>query len=620
MASEEEPVPDARAGAAAFFARQPWYQRWLVWPTMSFGVFLDRNRYGLRGMAVVGGFVAAMLGLYELVVAVSSAGAVWLAAVIGPLVLLIAAAAFILGVAYWSDRVYPRLAPLISVTQRLLLSGFAIALLLDVAAGLSAIVWSPPVGVGEAEAYYVWHLLDSVPLLDIPGALGWREPASALRDHGNVILLVLELVAIGPVAQLAVGTYHVAEGARLRFRGTVDRFSRRADEGFFVVDSRWWSIGSALTRTALLTAALFTLADPRALPARWLAGSRVFGWAAGSPWAGLAAAAVFALAALVLTSARMIEPNARLAVAAAFVYAYSLGVCIGAGLGVPLLMWLCLTSLALIVGRQNWNARRTVDLFPAIVKWTSAQFIMVCFFSAGLTWVIRRSSGAGGAPPADLAPAAYGTVWWHLIALLPGPDIPAILHWSAPLPATSTGQVSVIQLAIVAAVMLLAFPLGRAIRTFMSVAVAPRALFDPLSALADFHDNLLDAAAELARFTTGGATEPDAGTDPPSTPSIGTLPILLEELTEAWGTHPIVTAGETAVTALYRWRDQYEQARDTPEPLNVDAERVAAQQVVTAFHELTASTLLSFAARFDPRRAEIGGSGGDQAVEQADQR
>jgi hypothetical protein len=59
--------------------------------------------------------------------------------------------------------------------------------------------------VWEALVYYVWSLLDGIPVLEVPQTLNW-EPAITFTDHmSGALLLAYKLFVIVPIVSLVVG-------------------------------------------------------------------------------------------------------------------------------------------------------------------------------------------------------------------------------------------------------------------------------------------------------------------------------------------------------------------------------------------------------------------------------
>ena len=59
--------------------------------------------------------------------------------------------------------------------------------------------------VWAAFGYYAWHLLDAIPLLDVPKTLNWKAPTSLTDHFGGAILLFFKLVVIIPIVRFVLG-------------------------------------------------------------------------------------------------------------------------------------------------------------------------------------------------------------------------------------------------------------------------------------------------------------------------------------------------------------------------------------------------------------------------------
>jgi hypothetical protein len=57
--------------------------------------------------------------------------------------------------------------------------------------------------VRAAEEYYIFHLLDEVPLLKIPETLDWEQPATFTDDASRALLLSYRILVILPVIRVA---------------------------------------------------------------------------------------------------------------------------------------------------------------------------------------------------------------------------------------------------------------------------------------------------------------------------------------------------------------------------------------------------------------------------------
>jgi hypothetical protein len=57
--------------------------------------------------------------------------------------------------------------------------------------------------VDKAIALYAWHLLDAIPLLEIPKTLRWEEPYSYTDSWSGAVLLAFKGFVILPLIQVA---------------------------------------------------------------------------------------------------------------------------------------------------------------------------------------------------------------------------------------------------------------------------------------------------------------------------------------------------------------------------------------------------------------------------------
>jgi hypothetical protein len=72
-----------------------------------------------------------------------------------------------------------------------------------------------------AERFYLWHLVDSVPLLAIPRRLAWSEPAP-LPDLG-LLVLAFKIAVIAPLVRLVVAGYELVEERGRQWRDVLLR-------------------------------------------------------------------------------------------------------------------------------------------------------------------------------------------------------------------------------------------------------------------------------------------------------------------------------------------------------------------------------------------------------------
>jgi hypothetical protein len=123
-------------------------------------------------------------------------------------IVAVAAWAFLLRL-IWKMRLDPNqpgyaLAAVISV--------FMICVSLEAFAGLSTFLWqykmirpaTPDPSLWQTEGHYVWHLVDSVPLLSIPRTLDWRDPHPFVDHLSGALLLAFKIAIIAPLIRLGL--------------------------------------------------------------------------------------------------------------------------------------------------------------------------------------------------------------------------------------------------------------------------------------------------------------------------------------------------------------------------------------------------------------------------------
>jgi hypothetical protein len=100
--------------------------------------------------------------------------------------------------------------PFLFSVSMLLFALVPFAALSSILADHGLVVFEPSVPQGEywrLQDLYLWHFLNSVPSLQIPETLLWKEPF-AYKDHlSGALLLAFKIVVVVPViASLAVWT------------------------------------------------------------------------------------------------------------------------------------------------------------------------------------------------------------------------------------------------------------------------------------------------------------------------------------------------------------------------------------------------------------------------------
>jgi hypothetical protein len=136
------------------------------------------------------------------------------------------------------------------------------------------IVRSPAPSLWAAELYYYWHLVNSLPFLAVPKAVGWPEPLVFDGSLSGSLVIIFKIILIAPLVQTTLAGYELIEAHRLAMREKAYQrqlrqaklpLAWRLDRDAWVLVA-WMSIA-----IAALTVALIFLFDPTSGVNRWLA-------------------------------------------------------------------------------------------------------------------------------------------------------------------------------------------------------------------------------------------------------------------------------------------------------------------------------------------------------------
>jgi hypothetical protein len=294
----------------------------------------------------------------------------------------------------------------------------------------------------RTEGYYVWHLLDSIPVLTIPETLGWREPATFVDHASGALLLAFKLVVIAPLVRLALSGYRRIENARRQAQREPEGgeqhgpwppgmpFGRMGPN----LEDAWYPSMGLIGALAVGSVALAWLFDPSWWPNRWLAdrldpGVQVrgvhvpLGWVPTVPQWLVVAGLLWVTA--VAAGFLLVEPLEQLS--------SPVGV-LGAVLGyVAVLAMLTLTAAATALALLHTGLASADPAIPV------------------------------GSQPA----AAVQSYLAAMAGALPGPDIPSTLNWSVRYRFVDHWTGTVLLLYKIAFVGVLAFPLARIVRAYL---------------------------------------------------------------------------------------------------------------------------------------------------------
>ncbi|MFJ8578380.1 hypothetical protein [Micromonospora sp. NPDC093277] len=98
-----------------------------------------------------------------------------------------------------------------SLLLAFLTSAAAVMVSVEAFAAVTAAMADGDSALWAIERLYLWHLVDSVPLLDIAGRLEWTEPPVLPGIAGRLLVLGFKLVVIPPLARVAVAVYALVE-------------------------------------------------------------------------------------------------------------------------------------------------------------------------------------------------------------------------------------------------------------------------------------------------------------------------------------------------------------------------------------------------------------------------
>lgn len=429
----------------------------------------------------------------------------------------------------------------------LLISVEAFAAATAAIAGGQADLW-------PAERLYVWHLVDSVPLLAIPQRLEWTEPELLTDLGGRLLVLGFKIAVIAPLVRLAVAFYELVESESGQLRQAVLRASAGSRTSISLFGAikgprtgliipvivvaglaygglgpdteagrRIESLSAAVQVGALLLVAVVALALAVGVAALTVMAVKRWWWivedlpegialvvAVGLVWldapiqiAPLPDLAghtfskfdttiviwVVALAVLAVVGGSEPElPETSLALGLVLMFAgpnafgqdfvtthvhwtpwgFATGdaiVAAGIGLTGAYLVYLMSLVPARVRGAGRINALNANDAVRAQLVGYFFNCVQIVIAAAALLLLLQQFDIVSPAPGPARLPAedALIAVTWHVLDALPGPDIPDVLGWRLTSDFTGRWAGLVIIIAIIATLIVVAFPMARAI-------------------------------------------------------------------------------------------------------------------------------------------------------------
>jgi hypothetical protein len=348
---------------------------------------------------------------------------------------------------------------LFPVLSAVVLSIVAAGLTVVTFAGLATVIWdagyaSPPPRVGAAEyalveRSYLWTLAGSVPVLALPGRFGWADPLPLAGVAPDLVRLGCQFMLLVPLIRVAQAGYAAAKA----------RWLRSYDRQAATVDLVSQDLAARRDWTGTPTISAGVAAERPSSPLPWRQ-PRFEGpdLTAG----GQLAVAVLAVAAVVGSSSLL-----RLAV---LVHGWWHPGAVGlmAAWAARVLPWLL---AAWLVRRWLWVIpRRGGDLIGlplttvtvVSIAWIAQIIAAAASVLALLAWGgVITVTPAGGETTLLLEVLA-----WRAADALPGPGIPAAMHWTDPGALHGSAAALVVVAVLLSVVAVLAFPVGRALHVW----------------------------------------------------------------------------------------------------------------------------------------------------------
>lgn len=407
----------------------------------------------------------------------------------------------------------------------------AIGVCTEAFAGLTTLLWrlgvlsavGPP-SLWRTEEFYLWHLVDSIPLLDVQEGFQWPEPLT-FAPPGGGLLLAYKLLLLVPLVRIVIGSYRSL--SRHVLAKETDR--QRLIERGVLRPTFWHPVVASVPRNraaelSLVIAVPLAAAWPAALglllmPLVFESGTGLDGLVHG--WLGDSDLAFLRTAPQLIAAMTLV---------------------VGAG-GLMTELW------------ENAPVRRGVDVLLTIGFWIGAAGLgIIAAAAVNLALLhVGLATPAQPLPPGEHVTSTLATYAWHVTAALPGPDIPATLGWSMPPGFTDRWSSLLILAAKAVAAGVLVAPIARAILAH-DLHAQPRATTPLVGAAAEFAD-----AFRAARALVDDATSDDMHRQFAATfraeAAVEALGTKLNGIAALFGTGEVSEAADAAVGALSRRLD-----------------------------------------------------------------
>lgn len=435
-------------------------------------------------------------------------------------------------------------------TLAVVLSVVTICVGLEAFAGSTTFLWqrgvirsaqSGTVSLWRAEGHYLWHLVNSVPLISAPQTLGWRDPWPFTSHASGALLLTFKIAIIVPLIRLGLSGYQIFESRRAQKGTDLERDTQRLTESGLQPDRRSWSsiwlpdagdvwrffVGMAVILIAAAVA-FVVLFDPASSVNRWLSTRLRPGIGIGNIHFPLG----------------WLDTAPQWLVVAAIIIAISFPV--------------------RHLGDSFASLDRVLRSIPAAIGAILLYFVLLALLTvtvAGTSLALLHVGGATASPeipPGSQPQAALNVYTWAIADMLPGPSIPKTLNWSLQYRFVDHWSEALLLIYKIAFAAVLLFPVYRIFRTYAQRSRPPAAVRSVLPAARQFFDLLHVTQFVLDRLET--FTSETVGARPTVWDSITTglaadravkerLPAALRNLRSLFGDSNVTRSANAAAAA-----------------------------------------------------------------------
>ena len=473
--------------------------------------------------------------------------------------------------------------------------------------GLTTLLWrqgfvtamgeSEP-GLWAVERYYIWHLADAMPLIELPQTLRWEEPLVLEGPWAVATLLAFKVVVIIPLLRVAVSSYGLALDGLVNLSVKIHNRRKDDDSGQRRVDAVYttsardaWIAAVGLMITTVLAVVLLHMT---VAPSSWLHNATTSRYPDGFVVFGHSLSLNVILDVL----------DVALAIGGIFL----------------------IGSILLLLGEafaygmdfdSHWARFGTVTaaictLGPAIVVASAATIALVHVGWAGTSPELPASAEVT---------AAFNWYAWHLADMIPVLEITDTLNWNLAYDFTDGWTATLLLLAKLLFLAVLAWPIALVVRMAISSAKGRR----PQSRLLDDVNGVQSSINESVSLVERAEDKAmvahpdswvvhDAITD--ARRAVRSVDPAIERIRSLFGSGVVTEAAEDVVATLvvrlteldpFRWTRFHRQVV-TRTGASSAATAAATQEIVDAIHRrrsLTAERITRLDARISDALADV---------------